>query len=81
MELTIPQSKNKPRVAALVGATAVGKTAVALALAAGLGAEIVNADSLQVYRELDIGTAKPSLEERAPGPPPPHRRGGPPGDV
>ena len=46
--------------AALVGATAVGKTAVALALAAGLGAEIVNADSLQVYRELDIGTAKPT---------------------
>jgi tRNA dimethylallyltransferase len=65
MELTIPQSKNKPRVAALVGATAVGKTAVALALAAGLGGEIVNADSLQVYRELDIGTAKPSREERA----------------
>jgi tRNA dimethylallyltransferase len=52
-------------VAALVGPTAVGKTAVALALAGGLGAEIVNADSLQVYRELDIGTAKPSLEERA----------------
>jgi tRNA dimethylallyltransferase len=52
-------------VAALVGATAVGKTAVALALAQQLGAEIVNADSLQVYRELDIGTAKPSLEERA----------------
>ena len=51
--------------AALVGATAVGKTAVALALARSLGAEIVNADSLQVYRELDIGTAKPTLEERA----------------
>jgi tRNA dimethylallyltransferase len=51
-------------VAALVGATAVGKTAVALALAQGLSGEIVNADSLQVYRELDIGTAKPSQEER-----------------
>ena len=60
-----PQSQEKPRVAVLVGATAAGKTAVALALAQGLGAEIVNADSLQVYRELDIGTAKPSLEERA----------------
>jgi tRNA dimethylallyltransferase len=57
--------EKKPRVAALVGATAVGKTAVALALAAGLGAEIVNADSLQVYRELDIGTAKPTIAERA----------------
>jgi tRNA dimethylallyltransferase len=55
-------------VAVLVGATAVGKTAAALALASSLGAEIVNADSLQVYRELDIGTAKPSLEERARAP-------------
>ena len=65
MELITTQSKNKPRVAALVGATAVGKTAVALALAAGYRAEIVNADSLQVYRELDIGTAKPTVAERA----------------
>jgi tRNA dimethylallyltransferase len=55
----------KPRVAALVGATAVGKTAVAIALAQKIGAEIVNADSLQVYREMDIGTAKPTREERA----------------
>jgi tRNA dimethylallyltransferase len=65
MELTFPPAGEKPRVAVLVGATAVGKTAVALALAQSLGAEIVNADSLQVYRELDIGTAKPSREERA----------------
>jgi tRNA dimethylallyltransferase len=65
MKITTPQGKEKPRVAALVGPTAVGKTAVALALAAPLGAEIVNADSLQVYRELDIGTAKPTLTERA----------------
>jgi len=65
MNLTSPQSKEKPRVAALVGPTAVGKTAVALALAEPLGAEIVNADSLQVYRELNIGTAKPTLTERA----------------
>ena len=62
--ITTPQSKEKPRVAALVVATAVGKTAVALALAARFGGEIVNADSLQVYRELDIGTAKPTIEER-----------------
>jgi len=65
MDLTPPPAGKKPRVAALVGATAVGKTAVALALAAGLNAEIINADSLQVYRELDIGTAKPTIEERA----------------
>ena len=60
MDLTPPPAAEKPRVAALVGATAVGKTAVALDLAESLGAEIVNADSLQVYRELDIGTAKPT---------------------
>jgi tRNA dimethylallyltransferase len=65
MDLTAPPAGEKPRVAALVGATAVGKTAVALALAQSLGAEIVNADSLQVYRELDIGTAKPTAVERA----------------
>lgn len=55
----------KPKVAVLAGPTAVGKTEVALALAPALGAEVVNADSLQVYRELDIGTAKPTPAERA----------------
>ena len=65
MTTTTCHAATKPRVAALVGPTAVGKTAVALALAAGVGAEIVNADSLQVYRELDIGTAKPTPAERA----------------
>jgi tRNA dimethylallyltransferase len=64
MENTIPHSLDKPRVAALVGATASGKTAVAIALSQRIGAEIVNADSLQIYRELDIGTAKPTREER-----------------
>jgi len=53
------------KVAVLVGPTAVGKTGVALELARELGGEIVNADSLQVYRELDIGTAKPTRAERA----------------
>jgi tRNA dimethylallyltransferase len=54
-----------PKVAVLVGPTAVGKTAVALDLAEALQAEIVNADSMQVYRELDIGTAKPTPTEQA----------------
>ncbi len=54
-----------PRVAVLLGPTAVGKTGVALTLAGYLGAEIINADSLQVYRDLNIGTAKPSREEQA----------------
>ncbi|MFZ5449531.1 MAG: tRNA (adenosine(37)-N6)-dimethylallyltransferase MiaA [Thermodesulfobacteriota bacterium] len=64
MAVLSPHTIGKPRVAALVGPTAVGKTAVALALAQKIGAEIVNADSLQVYRELNIGTAKPTLQER-----------------
>jgi tRNA dimethylallyltransferase len=49
----------------VVGPTAVGKTAVGLALAAHWPLEIVSADSRQVYRRLDIGTAKPTRKERA----------------
>ena len=48
----------------LVGPTAVGKTALSLELAEVLEAEIVSADSRQVYRYMDIGTAKPTPEER-----------------
>ncbi|HWZ51939.1 MAG TPA: tRNA (adenosine(37)-N6)-dimethylallyltransferase MiaA [Granulicella sp.] len=48
----------------LVGATASGKTALSLALAEEFGGEIVSCDSVAVYREMEIGTAKPSLEER-----------------
>ena len=48
----------------LVGATAVGKTAVALALSAHWPLEVISADSRQVYRRLDIGTAKPTSKER-----------------
>lgn len=55
----------KPRITVVTGPTAAGKSALALALAAELGAEIVSADSMQVYRGLDIGTAKPTLQERA----------------
>ena len=49
----------------LVGPTASGKSAVALALAERLGGEIISVDSMQVYRGLDLGTAKPSAAERA----------------
>jgi len=49
----------------LAGPTAVGKTEVALQLAERLEGEIISVDSMQVYRGLDIGTAKPSAEERA----------------
>ena len=53
------------RVPVIVGPTAVGKTAVALALAAHWPVEVISADSRQVYRRLDIGTAKPTRKERA----------------
>jgi len=49
----------------LLGPTASGKSALAMALARSMPLEIVSVDSAQVYRGLDIGTAKPSLEERA----------------
>jgi tRNA dimethylallyltransferase len=49
----------------LVGPTATGKTAAAVALAERLGAEIVSVDSMLVYRGMDVGTAKPTAEERA----------------
>ncbi len=48
----------------LVGPTASGKTALAIELAVQAGAEVVSADALMVYRGADIGTAKPTLEER-----------------
>src|SRR5262249_52070387 len=50
---------------ALVGPTASGKSDLALALAPALGAEIVSVDSMLVYRGMDLGTAKPTPEERA----------------
>ena len=53
-----------PRVVVLAGPTAVGKTAVSVALAKQLGGEIVNADSVAVYRDLDVGSAKPTPSER-----------------
>jgi tRNA dimethylallyltransferase len=50
---------------AVAGATATGKTALAVALARWLGGEIIGADSRQVYRGMDIGAAKPAPEEQA----------------
>lgn len=54
-----------PPVVVIVGPTAVGKTELSLAVARRLGAEIVSADSMQVYRGMDIGTAKPDRAVRA----------------
>ena len=53
-----------PPVVAVVGPTATGKTALAVELARRLGGEVVNADSMQLYRGMDIGTAKPDVAER-----------------
>ena len=49
----------------LIGPTAVGKTALSLALAERFSCEIVGLDSMQIYRHMDIGTAKATAEERA----------------
>jgi tRNA dimethylallyltransferase len=54
----------RTRVLAVVGPTGVGKTAVAEEVAFQLGSEIVSADSMQIYRGMDIGTAKPAEAER-----------------
>ncbi len=54
----------KPKVIVIAGPTASGKTGLAVALALSQGGEVINADSMQVYRGMDIGTAKPTLEER-----------------
>ena len=59
------EPKRMPSVLCLVGPTAVGKSHVAVALAQRLNAEIINADSRQVFRGLDIATCKLSVEERA----------------
>ena len=55
---------SKPRVVAIGGPTASGKTALSVALARAFDGEIINADSMQIYKNLDVGTAKPNAEER-----------------
>ena len=55
---------SRPRVVAVVGATATGKTELGESLADSLGGEIVCADSRQVYRELEVGTGKPTRAQR-----------------
>ena len=58
-------SEEKIKLLVLSGPTGSGKSGLAVRIAESIGAEIVNADSMQVYRGLDIGTAKPSAEELA----------------
>src|SRR5512143_1344511 len=63
--MPVRTSSNLPRALCLAGPTAAGKSEIALLLAEELGGEIISVDSMQVYRGLDIGTAKPSAAERA----------------
>jgi tRNA dimethylallyltransferase len=55
----------QPLVITLLGPTASGKTALALELAERLGLPVINVDSRQLYREMDVGTAKPTAEQQA----------------
>ena len=59
---------SKPLAVAIMGPTASGKTAAALAIAQRIPSEIISVDSALVYRCMDIGTAKPTREERAAAP-------------
>ena len=54
----------KPNILVICGPTASGKTALAVELALRFGGEVVSADSMQIYRRMDIGTAKPTEEEK-----------------
>ncbi len=63
-QLTANLSKPRKRIIVLAGPTGVGKSTFAMNLAQLIGGEIVSADCMQVYCGMDIGTAKPSIEDR-----------------
>jgi tRNA dimethylallyltransferase len=65
---SLDAARPEPLLLVLLGPTGSGKTALALALAERLGGEIVNCDSVAMYREFEIGTAKPTIEERGRAP-------------
>lgn len=58
-------SRDDERIVCIVGPTATGKTAVAVDLACAINGEVISADSMAIYRGMDIGTAKPTVEERS----------------
>ena len=62
--MTTPGSASPPPIVAIVGPTAAGKSELSLELAEALGGEVVNTDSMQLYRGMDIGTAKLPEHER-----------------
>jgi tRNA dimethylallyltransferase len=65
LESALNSPDREPLVVVVLGPTASGKTALALSIARRFGGEIVNCDSVAMYREFEIGTAKPSLAERS----------------
>ena len=54
---------NKPKVIVICGPTASGKTALSIELAKKINGEIISSDSMQIYKDMDIGTAKPTKQE------------------
>jgi tRNA dimethylallyltransferase len=62
IQISIPDPRKK--VIIISGPTAVGKTALSLAVARAIGGEVISADSMQVYKGMDVGTAKVTVEER-----------------
>lgn len=62
---TIEMTMEHEKIIAIAGPTASGKSALALALCERIGGELISLDSMQIYRGLDIGTAKPTAEEQA----------------
>ena len=54
---------NKPKIIVICGPTASGKTALSIELAKRMNGEIISADSMQIYKYMDIGSAKPTFEE------------------
>ena len=60
----MPMNPDRPRLVIITGPTAVGKSGLGHGLAREMGGEIINADSMQIYRSMDIGTAKPAPAER-----------------
>ena len=69
-----PMSAARPPLLVIAGPTASGKSSLALALALRFGGEIISCDSVAVYREFEIGTAKPARRRARQRPAPPHRR-------
>lgn len=59
-----PEQARKPKVIAIVGPTCTGKTALSISLCRDIGGEVIGCDSRTIYKYMDIGTAKPTIEER-----------------